>query len=46
MGNDKKTKLQEYGYWYLDDKWLESIDAKIGLKEEVKEVKEEGKEKQ
>ncbi|KAI9276983.1 nucleotide-diphospho-sugar transferase-domain-containing protein [Phascolomyces articulosus] len=30
VGNDKKKKLQEYGYWYLDDKWLESIDAKIG----------------
>ncbi|KAI9469298.1 nucleotide-diphospho-sugar transferase-domain-containing protein [Zychaea mexicana] len=34
VGDDKKKRLQEYGYWYLDEQWLASIDAKIEPEQE------------
>ncbi|KAI8145052.1 nucleotide-diphospho-sugar transferase-domain-containing protein [Fennellomyces sp. T-0311] len=32
VGDDKKKRLQEHGFWYLDEQWLATVDAKVGQK--------------
>ncbi|KAI8875666.1 glycosyltransferase family 77 protein [Backusella circina FSU 941] len=39
VGDDKKQKLKEHNLWYLDDSWLDQMDAKL----EQETVKKSGK---
>ncbi|OBZ83616.1 UDP-galactose:fucoside alpha-3-galactosyltransferase [Choanephora cucurbitarum] len=31
VGEEKKTKLKEYDYWYLNETWLDQIDTQLEL---------------
>ncbi|ORZ01663.1 nucleotide-diphospho-sugar transferase-domain-containing protein [Syncephalastrum racemosum] len=37
VGDDKRKRLEERGFWYLDDAWLAGIDARMQKKQQEKE---------
>ncbi|KAI8067925.1 nucleotide-diphospho-sugar transferase-domain-containing protein [Gongronella butleri] len=43
IGDAKKNRLQQAGFWYIDDQWLEGIDQKLDASKTTTTIEKEDK---